>query len=146
MHYLAAKKVYEVILESPEGGKTMLGHTHPGAAKWKALLDGYRRRNLGWASAAGHFSTRCRSHLLFLGLSKSFQARFLVQNVGYELPALSKQAADCERQATSSPHCDASQNHASIILVIYNIHIIYISSLYCTIKEDLHKVAIDVYI
>lgn len=54
MHYLAAKKVYEVILESPEGGKTMLGtHTHPGAAKWKAVLDTYRRRNLGWASAAG---------------------------------------------------------------------------------------------
>eukprot|EP00913_Durusdinium_trenchii_P023004 g21599.t1 len=54
VHYLAAKRIYEAILNSPEGqSKTLLGgHTHAGAAKWKAVLDAYRRRHLGWASAA----------------------------------------------------------------------------------------------
>ncbi|CAK8989047.1 unnamed protein product [Durusdinium trenchii] len=78
VHYLAAKRIYEAILNSPEGqSKTLLGgHTHAGAAKWKAVLDAYRRRHLGWASAA----------------------RFLIQNVSYEMAALTKHAAFCERQ------------------------------------------------
>lgn len=78
VHYLAAKKIYEAIQQSPEGqAKSLLGsHTHPGAAKWKAVMDAYRKRHLGWASAA----------------------RFLIQNVSYELTALTKQASACERQ------------------------------------------------
>lgn len=78
VHYLAAKKIYEAVQQSPEGqAKSLLGsHTHPGAAKWKVVMDAYRKRHLGWASAA----------------------RFLIQNVSYELTALSKQASACERQ------------------------------------------------
>lgn len=78
MDYFAAKEVYEAVAKSPEGQqKTLLGaHVHPAAAKWKAVQDAYRRRNLGWVSAA----------------------RTLIQNVSYEIPALKKHAASCERQ------------------------------------------------
>ncbi|CAE7288136.1 unnamed protein product, partial [Symbiodinium sp. KB8] len=67
VHYLAAKKIYEAAAKSPEGqAKSMLGgHSHPGVAKWKAVLDMYKRRHLGWASAA----------------------RLLIQNASYEIPA-----------------------------------------------------------
>lgn len=86
VHYLAAKKIYEAAAKSPEGqAKSMLGgHSHPGVAKWKAVLDMYKRRHLGWASAA----------------------RLLIQNASYEIPALKKQAAACERQVAD---CTARQ-------------------------------------
>ncbi|CAJ1371630.1 unnamed protein product [Effrenium voratum] len=86
IHYLAAKEIYEAILRSPEGqSKTLLGgHAHAGAAKWKAVVDAYKRRHLGWASSA----------------------RVLIQNVSYEVPALKKQAAACERQVQD---CTARQ-------------------------------------
>lgn len=78
LHYLAIKEIYEAITKSPEGqAKSLLGvHLHPGAAKWRAALDAYRRRRLGWASAA----------------------RFLARQIGYEIPALRKHAGACERQ------------------------------------------------
>lgn len=84
MTFFAARDIYEALSRSPEGqGKTLLGtHTHPGVAKWKTVLDAYRRRHLGWAS----------------------EARLLIQNVSYNIPALKEQAAACERQVLDCKH------------------------------------------
>lgn len=86
VHYFAALDIYEAISKSADGqSKTLLGsHTHPGAAKWKAVVDAYRKKHLGWASAA----------------------RVLNQNASYEIPALKKQAAACERQVSD---CSSKQ-------------------------------------
>lgn len=95
MHYFAAKDVYEAVAKSPEGQlKTLLGaHSHPGAAKWKAVLDAYRRRHLSWVSGA----------------------RLLIQNVSYEIPALKKHAATCERQVA-----DGMQRQSELLRVEAN--------------------------
>jgi len=78
MNYVAVKQIYEAVAKSPEGqAKSMLGsHTNPGPAKWKAALDAYKRKNLGVANCA----------------------RIIMQNVSYEIPALKKHMAACERQ------------------------------------------------
>mmetsp|Transcript_40178 Transcript_40178/g.87803 ORF Transcript_40178/g.87803 Transcript_40178/m.87803 type:complete len:532 (+) Transcript_40178:80-1675(+) len=90
MTYYAAKDIYEALAKSPEGqAKTLLGkHTHPGTAKWKAVVDAYRHKNLRWASTA----------------------RVLIQNVSYEIPAIKKQVASCDRQVT-----DCNQRQADLV-------------------------------
>jgi len=76
--YFAARDIYKAIAKSPEGkAKTETGsHASPAAAKWKAVMDAYDGNRLGWAS----------------------EARLLVQNANYEIPALKKTLAACERQ------------------------------------------------
>jgi len=90
MTYFATRDIYDAVAKSPEGqAKSFLGtHTHPGPAKWKAAMDAYRRKNLRWASAA----------------------RLLIQNVNYEIPALKKHAAACERQCG-----DCSQRQQELV-------------------------------
>jgi len=89
MTYFAARDIYEAIAKTPAGqAKTLLGaHTDPAASKWRAVVDAYRKRNLNWMSGA----------------------RLLIQNVSYELPALNKHAATCERQVA-----DCTQRQAEL--------------------------------
>eukprot|EP00929_Paragymnodinium_shiwhaense_P095745 TRINITY_DN5702_c0_g1_i1.p1 TRINITY_DN5702_c0_g1~~TRINITY_DN5702_c0_g1_i1.p1 ORF type:complete len:351 (+),score=75.48 TRINITY_DN5702_c0_g1_i1:93-1145(+) len=84
LHYMAVREVYDRFADSPLGAaRTFLGgHAHPGVAKWKAVRDAFKRKNLGWASVA----------------------RVLVQHVTYDIPVLKKQEAACEKQLADCRH------------------------------------------